>query len=672
MELDDFLSRLDGVRRLPSGISARCPAHHDQVASLTVNPGNNGGVAVYCHANCDTRDVVAAMGLTMADLMGRPAITATYPYCDEDGHELYRINRWVNPKRFVVEPAGLSEAQRVPFDLPALAKARIDGSTVWIFEGEKDALRGKTLGLVATTNPFGAGKWLEHYSPYVAGCPVIIVADNDPAGHAHARDVARSVAAHAAGVSIVRARYGKDFSEMLDLGWTLDALETLPEPNELSSVVAINVAIKPITWLWNGYFPMAKVAIVEGDPGASKSALTIDLIARFTSGQKMPDATAHSGPHPVVLITAEDDVADTIAPRLKAAGADLRLVHLIDHGSDPAKPFIIGTDMPALYRMVMSTGAKLVVLDPLSAFLGDRVDSHNDASVRAGLYPLYRMAGDTGAAVLVVRHLNKGSGAKAIYRGGGSIGFIGAARAAYTVGQDPEDPNRRIMACTKMNIAPAPPSLGYSVLSGHYGPYLEWHGIVDTNAQQLVDGESSADSREMIDFLNRVVGKEPMTWREIVGLGRDEAGWTEAKLRNRRGQSRLIKIIGDEGNRSTRWGYLDHRTHLLKDEPISAIYPQMSLLTDPTELANGPDLPTPSASLARTFGESGRQMDPLQQMEGVDADLEEDRRDRELDALDSVCQVCGAVGNVFRWGYPYWVVRCVNHNPHTYGGVDAN
>lgn len=672
--METFVSMLDGVRRQPSGIAARCPAHDDHVQSLSVNEGEHGGIVVKCHAGCATKDVVAALGLTMADLSGEPRVVAEYVYIDAKDQPLWTIEKWINPKTFRCVPGLPPEAQRVLYREDVCRWAREYGAHIYYVEGEKDVDRLIEMGLAATTNVGGAGKWLDHYAEQLRGTHVYVVADNDGPGVAHARQVAAGLEGKALSVTLLHTRHGKDISEALDAGWTLTDLEPLPEGDGLGSLAGNNVVVRPVVWGWPGYIPLGKVTAIEGDPGDGKSILTVDLAARFTSGAPMPDGSKHCGPFPVILISAEDDVEDTVAPRLLAAGADLRLIRFVTHGATESVPFVIGPDMAALQRMVIDIGAKLVILDPLSAFLGAGTDSHNDAGVRQALWPLYRMARDTGCGVLVVRHLNKGSG-KAIYRGGGSIAFAGAARAVFTVGRDPEDRNRRVFACTKMNIGPEPPSMAYSISYGNRGPYLEWHGVVDTTSQDIVDGNDSSLNSEVIQFLNTVVENgEPMTWRDIVKAGRDE-GYTEGQLRMRRTRSRLIKIYGTTGNRSARWGYLHHElaakdavTHLQGEEG----HLHHLLTFGDSECAQTGTGPDPTISIfcsenAESGASGGRAANGVE----VDEEAEEERRIDELEALPLVCQTCSTSELVSRFGHPYWVVRCVNHNPFTYGGTNA-
>lgn len=674
MELDEFLSRLDGVKKMPSGFAARCPAHDDHVASLAVNPGKNGGIVAMCHANCPTESVVAAMGLEMGDLMGLPHVTDRYLYTTDSGLVLWEVERWANPKTFRCVPGLPPPADRVLYRGDALAWARERGAPVYICEGEKDANRLAERGLVSTCNVGGAGAWLPHYAAQVEGCHVMVIADNDKTGREHARAVADSCRTTAASVVTVLPRYGKDLSELLDLGWGLDALDPLPADDDLGMVTADNVITKPIEWAWDGYIPFGMVTIIEGDPGDGKSILTTDLAARWTSGAPMPDDTRHGGPWPVVMVTAEDDAGYTIAPRLRAGGADLRLVHLLDHGAEVDRPFDISQDTPALRRRVIEIGAKVVTLDPLMAMIGEGTDSHNDASVRRSLYPLFALARDTGSAVVVVRHLNKGSGGKAIYRGGGSIGFAGAARAVYAVGRDPEDPARRVLAPTKINIAAPPPALAYTVEQGAKGPFLEWRGQVDANAQDILDGVLRSDEVDILYFLNTVVENgEPMAWKDIVKKGRDE-GYTPKQLEIRRGRSRLVKIVGHEGRRSTRWGYLEHAIAAgaisppeRAESPSPAKTP-FGVTEKSGEWENGPPaqdhgpahVPAVPGLQNGVLGGDGK---PAGEMADPD---DEDAKIEELESRPLQCEICETKEECHRYESPWWTVRCVLHNPFSY------
>jgi hypothetical protein len=226
-----------------------------------------------------------------------------------------------------------------------------------------------------------------------------------------------------------------------------------------------------VRWLWPGRIPLGKLTVVEGDPAVGKSTLTLVLAARVTTGSGWPDGQPGTGAASVLLLSAEDGLADTIRPRLEAAGADLDRVVAWGKEWDQGdvqwhlRPVVFPTDLSGLERRIHRDRARLVVVDVLVAYLSDRIDSHKDQAVRVLLSRLAEVAERTRAAIIMLRHLNKSGTGPAIYRGGGSIGIIGAARAGYQVIRDGDDPNRRLFACVKLNLAPEPPTLAYQLIA---------------------------------------------------------------------------------------------------------------------------------------------------------------------------------------------------------------
>jgi RecA-family ATPase len=215
-----------------------------------------------------------------------------------------------------------------------------------------------------------------------------------------------------------------------------------------------------VEWLWARYVPVGKVVVLDGDPGLGKSTVTADLAARITAGKPMPDGSGGGDPSDVVLVSAEDGLADTIRPRLELAGADLRRVAVVDALELPdgrSAPLELPGDLDQLEAVVRDVRAALVTIDPLVAFLAGTVNANRDQDVRRALHPVRDMAERTGAAILVVRHLRKAATDTAVQRGGGSIGIIGAARVGLMVARDPADADRRILAVTKSNVGPIPP-----------------------------------------------------------------------------------------------------------------------------------------------------------------------------------------------------------------------
>ena len=283
-------------------------------------------------------------------------------------------------------------------------------------------------------------------------------------------------------------------------------------------------------------YPEGKLTIIDGDPGYGKSALTTDFAARVTVGRLWPDgAPCEDGG--VVLMNAEDGLADTIRPRIEAAGADpLRVLAL---ATEPDKNGVdrflsIPEDIPIVERGIERVGAVLVVVDPLMAFLSSRVNANNDQEVRRALAPLAAMAERTGAAVVVVRHMNKTAGTNTLYRGGGSIGIIGAARSGLVVAPHPEDDSRRVLAPLKHNLSEPAPSLVFSIATAENGAArVEWKGETVLGADQLlrmpVDDEEKSALDEAMEFLVDELGMHPVTAKKVQKDARD-AGISERTL----------------------------------------------------------------------------------------------------------------------------------------------
>lgn len=249
------------------------------------------------------------------------------------------------------------------------------------------------------------------------------------------------------------------------------------------SICAADVEVKALEWLWPGWLPKGKLVVMEGDPGSGKSMLTMDIAARVSADLRWPNG---SRPEPggVIVLNAEDAPEDTIVPRLMAAGGDRHKVHFLPEvpGPDGPEPFtLVRLHLQVLRDLVLRTEARLVIIDPLAAYLPAGTNSHADADIRRILRPLSALAEETGATVLVVRHLNKSTGTQAQYRGGGSIGIGAAARAQFVVANNPDDDEtdpdrRRVMANQKFNLGPDPDALSYRISrrEGDLAAHLEW------------------------------------------------------------------------------------------------------------------------------------------------------------------------------------------------------
>lgn len=317
-----------------------------------------------------------------------------------------------------------------------------------------------------------------------------------------------------------------------------------------------------VSWLWPGRIPLGKLSLIDGDPGTGKSGITGDLAARVSAGLPLPDGYPLEAGG-VVLLSAEDGLADTIRPRLDAAGADADKVLSLATTEDAEgyeRMLSIPEDLHLIERGIRRVGAKLVVVDPLMAFLSGEANAHKDQDTRKALAPLATLAERTGAAVVVVRHLNKATGGNALYRGGGSIGIIGAARSALLVAKDPEDENRRVLAPMKSNLAQPAPSLAFTLEEADNGAVrVVWQGGTDLDAAKLLatsaakeEGDASSEATEFLQDLLRdgpVFSKR--VWDEARDLKISEPTLKRAK--KSLGVEAVRESVAGEGRGAGRW-----------------------------------------------------------------------------------------------------------------------
>jgi hypothetical protein len=280
---------------------------------------------------------------------------------------------------------------------------------------------------------------------------------------------------------------------------------------------------RPISWLWPGRLALGKLAMLDGDPGLGKSLVTLDLCARLSKGRSFPDGATGPGRAASLVLNGEDSAEDTIRPRLQALDADLKRVYVL-HAEDASagEPLRLPEHTAILDDALKQTRAQLLVIDPIMAFLDRRIQSSNDASVRRVLTPLAQLAERHGAAVLMVRHLNKSPGRSPIYRGGGSIGLLAACRSGWLIARNPEQPAQCVLAQVKNNLAPPQPSLAYRVDTKESKVLsLSWLGPTDWTAAQLLAGVPRNRPRRLTpreqarDFLQGFLRDGPRTSRDI-------------------------------------------------------------------------------------------------------------------------------------------------------------
>jgi hypothetical protein len=279
------------------------------------------------------------------------------------------------------------------------------------------------------------------------------------------------------------------------------------------------VQAEAVKWLWPGRIPLGKITILQGDPGLGKSTITLDIAARLTRGNSMPDGSPSDLPEPsnVLLLSAEDGVADTLRPRLDALGADQARISVPwdehEHLSIPSDTGLIG-------RAIEQVGARLIVIDPLAAFLDANINSWSNQQVRRALGPLKGLAERHSTAVLCVDHLNKRSGIAAVHRGNGSMGFSAAARSVLMAGKRPNEDGEFVLAGVKTNLAARPASLAYRTVQAANGSVcIEWLGECAVTADELggvsPDIASLSKAKEAEDFILARIGSASVLARVL-------------------------------------------------------------------------------------------------------------------------------------------------------------
>jgi hypothetical protein len=560
MNLQNALARLRNVKRNGNDYTAQCPAHDDRRNSLSVSESSDGRILLHCHAGCTFEAIIGALD-DQPKPHASPRIIVTYDYRDESGALLYQAVRF-EPKDFRPrrpDASGgfvwtLGDVRRVLYRLPEIIASDAQ-TTVFIVEGEKDADRLASLGLIATTNTGGAGKWRDEYNEHLRGRNICILPDNDEPGRAHAAKVARALAQAAASVKVLELPNlppKGDVSDYFNAGGTVETLSALVEgAPEWEHVEAkkdapalrvqcmADVEAESVAWLWHPYIALGKLTLIEGDPGLGKSWTTCALASAVSHGRGLPgvDADSHIRASNVLMLSAEDGLADTLRPRFDAVGADLARIFAVD------EPFTLDqTGLLLLEGAIIEHTPALVVIDPLFAFTGGKVDIHRANECRAISAPLATLAARYGCAFLAVRHLSKSRGqGHALNAGIGSIDFTAAARSVLLVGRDPDDEAKRAIVQTKNNLAPHGASQGYKL----EGNQFFWMGESDLTSSRILSIADNEEERsalsEAVDFLrSALVGGE----REVdeVKAEARRAGITDATLRRARERLNLKAI----------------------------------------------------------------------------------------------------------------------------------
>ena len=331
----------------------------------------------------------------------------------------------------------------------------------------------------------------------------------------------------------------------------MNANERFNEPAEnadtgrLAVVSLADVEPQRVEWLWPGRIPLGKLSLIAGIQGLGKSFLTLDMASRISNGTPWPDALDDHNPQGnVILLSAEDALADTVRPRLDWAKANVDRIKAIegvaevDHTGQ--RSFDLQRDIYLLSEAVEEIGdVRLIVFDPIDSYLGQNINPNRGNDIRRVLGPLAELAEHSGAAVVAVAHLNKSPNTNALFRVCGSIAYTTVARAAWLIAEDPGEPDRRFFLKLKFNLAQAEPNLAFTITNGA----VNWYdGYVDVTADEVMgerrndDDEGPSKIAEAMDFLKEALSNgqqkaaDVQKWAGENGIAKSTLKRARAKL----------------------------------------------------------------------------------------------------------------------------------------------
>ena len=273
---------------------------------------------------------------------------------------------------------------------------------------------------------------------------------------------------------------------------------------ELKIISMDEVQSKEVNWLWYPYIPYGKITIIQGDPGEGKTTLALRLAALLSKGEALPYDDTEREPVKIIYQTAEDGLEDTIKPRLEAAEADCTQIKVIDESEA-----VLSMLDERIEKAIIEVSARVVILDPIQAYVGANINMNNANEVRNVMAQLGRIAEKYDCAILLVGHMNKGSGNKSSYRGLGSIDFQASARSVLIVGRIKDNPQVRVMVQDKSSLAPEGEAIAFE-LDKENG--FSWLGHYDISVDDLLSGiprEKKSEQAEnlILEYLSK--GKYP-------------------------------------------------------------------------------------------------------------------------------------------------------------------
>jgi DNA polymerase bacteriophage-type len=522
---------------------------------------------------------------------GSPA--GKYIYRDANGEPYMRVTRttgknfptahWLQDRWVYGWPTTV-----LPYRLPELLTAPTH-EALWICEGEKDTDNVAALGLTATTNPGGAKAWQPELAQWFKGKQLIyILEDNDEAGRTHTAKIVAAL--HGVVPTIVTVTFPElpekgDVSDWLDAGGNRKLLiaraeEARKRNATQHSYVSVNlssVTAEAEDWLWQGHLARGKLELLAGTPQIGKSEIQCQYVACVTTARTWPNGQPSGAPRRVIMLTAEDDTARTLVPRLQAAGANLALIEQLKliRRNNRNELFLLSEDLGILETMIRDFGnVGLTTIDPITAYMGHgkHFDSHRATDVRSQLMPVKDMAERTNVAFSAVTHPPKNAGSDALNHFIGSQAFIAAARIGHLCIAEMEDipgggkreTGRRFYTTPKINIWTTPATLAYRIAVVETGfdttaekpitaPVIQWEGEVSISAVEAVAAARPTKSNRgasAVEFLVDLLTGGPQPQTLVIERGA-ERGFSLDQLKRAKQKAGIVSYrkggLGDSG-----------------------------------------------------------------------------------------------------------------------------
>ena len=317
------------------------------------------------------------------------------------------------------------------------------------------------------------------------------------------------------------------------------------QTQELNIIKMSEIQSEEIEWLWYPFIPYGKLTIIQGDPGDGKTTLALNIAAKLSKGESLDEEMKISEPINIIYQTAEDGLADTVKPRLELADADCERILVIDESSEA-----LSMADERLEEAIKLTNAKLLILDPIQAYLGAGTDINRANEARDMTKKLGALAEKYKCAVLLIGHMNKASGTKASYRGIGSIDFFAVARSVLLVGRIEGEESLRAVVQIKNNLAAFGNSKAFELSEEGF----RWIGDYDISADEVLGG--IAPKANKLDQATRLLlelaeGTNRMQSKDIFEIAKEE----EISKRTLENAKRELNISAKKINNTWYWDF---------------------------------------------------------------------------------------------------------------------